>query len=190
MPPLDQDSDQTYGRFPARQSRYGPRSSSALSPSTPVRTSRPAALRISIPAPELRGSGSSMATTTLEMPRTTSVLAQEGVLPWNEQGSSVTYAVTPDSSPGTRESAIASAWCSPGFWVKPLAITWSPLISTQPTGGLGRHSGNAFRPSRRARFMKCSSGENMLASSIPGVDELNSTAAEILDVAGGHTRPP
>ena len=57
--------------------------------SNPSSTATPPSRRISSPAPLTLGCGSRRATTTRAIPLRTSSCAQEGVRPWNEQGSSV-----------------------------------------------------------------------------------------------------
>ena len=78
-----------------------------------VSTSMPSSRKIPSPRPEALSVGSSEATTTRLMPAATIASVQGGVLPWWQQGSSVTYMVAPTGSVVQALSAATSAWSAP-----------------------------------------------------------------------------
>jgi hypothetical protein len=82
-------------------------------------------------------------------------IAQDGVRPWKAQGSRVTNAERAAALPVYDSDAIeeASACGVPGAPVKPRETTSSFETMMQPTGGLGRHAGSAFRLSANAAAM-------------------------------------
>ena len=113
-------------------------SSRAASASSPVSTRTPRSWSAVTPRPETRGSGSCSETTHRATPASASALAQGGVFPKWEHGSSVTYAVAPRASDPASASASASAWGRPPGAVRPEAAIRPSWTRTHATGGLGQ----------------------------------------------------
>src|SRR5580692_7981095 len=144
----------TWGRR-SRMRRIWPAwSRRACSAPTPTSTTMPAARRRAWPSPATSGLGSWSADTTRVMPAAMTASAQGGVLPWCEQGSSVTYSVAPRAASPARRKASTSAWGRPPGWVQPRPTMTPSLTITAPTAGFGQVRPSPRRPSESASAMK------------------------------------
>ena len=132
------------------------------SASTPVITSAPASRSMAMPRPLTLGLGSPAPTTTRGIPVSISNLAQGGVFPKCEHGSSVTYMVdcliNGLSASLTDATALTSACPSPQRRCHPSPITLpSGATITAPTMGLGTVNPRPLAASCRARLIYFSS---------------------------------
>src|SRR3984893_18016185 len=106
------------------------------------------------PWPATSGLGSSSADTTRAIPAAMTASAQGGVLPWCEQGSSVTYMVAPRAVSPARRNASTSAWGRPPGWVQPRPTMTPSLTITAPTAGFGHVRPSPRLPRDSASAMK------------------------------------
>ncbi len=121
------------------------------SPQTPHSTSMPASRRRAMPCPATRGLGSAMPTTTRAMPSPMTASVQGGVLPWWQQGSSVTYSVAPRADSRQAAKAFRSACGPPQRSCHPCPMMRPSRTTTAPTSGLGFTHPAPFPASSMAR---------------------------------------
>ena len=148
----------THGRPRSTKVRKGAVRRVASCSRRPTSTVSPARSSATMPPPATAGNGSRAAITTRLMPAAITASVQGGVLPWWQQGSSVTKSVAPRARGPAASNAMISA-CGPpksACHPSPMTCWWlapSRTATTAPTIGLGSTRPSPRRASSNARVI-------------------------------------